>query len=334
MPDSAPRNTVQATPVLPHEGLGAVVVAYHPDTETLDALLQTVLQEAEWLVLVDNGGAEGFLLNDPAAREQVHYLPQKGNIGLGAALNVGLTYLNALKCRYAALFHHDSTPPAGMLATLLEHHAFLLQQGIPCAAVGPRQRRGKRLVPLYQQRGAFLRKVPVRGTRAPVHEVDVLPTSGMLVNMRAWTTGLEFNASFFVDHTDTDWCLRARDAGYHVYASLTAEMPAAPSGGAAGREPSAKPEPTALQYYYRQRNALHLLRQHYVPRAWKRRLMRSLLRRLLAGAFARGNEGPRKRRSMAALRDGFFGILGPCPFAGDGQWPPKSPGPQARKSPD
>lgn len=326
-------------PELPHEGLGAVVVAYHPDTETLDALLQTVLQEAEWLVLVDNGGGEGFLLNDPAAREQVHYLPQKGNIGLGAALNVGLTYLNALKCRYAALFHHDSTPPAGMLAKLLEHHGFLQQQGIPCAAVGPRQRRGKRLVPLYQQRGAFLRKVPVHRSRAPVHEVDVLPTSGMMVNMRAWTTGLEFNASLFVDHTDTDWCFRARELGYRVYTSLQAEMPAAapsgrPGGAADGGESSTRHQPTPLQQYYRQRNALHLLRQPYVPRSWKRRLLRGVLRRLLSSAFTRRGDTHQARHTMAALRDGFFGILGPCPFAGDGQWPPKSPEPQARKSPE
>lgn len=333
MPDPAPKNTVPASPELPLAGVGAIVVAYHPDADTLDALLHTLLPEVEWLVLVDNGGGKGFLQNHPEAREQVHYLPQKGNIGLGAALNVGLTYLHALKCRYAALFHHDSAPPAGMLASLLDHHAFLLQQGIPCAAVGPRQRRGKRLVPLYQQRGAFLRKVPVHHSRAPVHEVDVLPSSGMMVNMRAWKAKLEFNASLFVDHTDTDWCFRARELGYHVYASLQTEMPAAAPSGDPGGESPTRPQPSPLQQYYRQRNALHLLRQPYVPRGWKRRLLRGVLRRLLASAFTR-SDGHQPRHTMAALRDGFFGILGPCPFAGDGQWPPKSPEPQARKSPD
>ena len=311
---------------MPIKGLGALVVGYQPELATLDALLLTLLAEAQWVVLVDNGGSEGFLQGHPQARARVHYLPQSGNVGLGAALNAGFKHLASLSCAYTITFDQDSAPPAGMLSTLHENHLLLAQQGINCAAIGPRFRdrraAGQPLFPLYQQQGAFIRKVPRQVTSAPVHEVDVLITSGMMVNMAAWRAGLQYNAGLFVDYTDTDWCFRARAQGFHLYASLQAEM-----GHALSDAPPVKfMGLTLLRYsplrrYYYFRNTMYFLRQNYASWAWKRRLFAGLLVRLVANVWMDDATTRSASFIFSGLRHGIRGRLGPCPFAGAGKTP-------------
>ena len=310
----------------PVQGLGALVVGYQPEFPTLDALLLTLLAEAQWVVLVDNGGSQNFLQNAPEARARVHYLAQPGNVGLGAALNAGFAYLAAQQCAYTITFDQDSAPPAGMLATLHEHHRSLQQRGISCAAVGPRFRDrragGQPLFPLYQQQGAFIRKVPLQPATTPEHEVDVLITSGMMVNMAAWQAGLHYNPGLFVDYTDTDWCFRARAQGWHLYANLQAEM-----GHALSDAPPVKfMGLTLLRYsplrrYYYFRNTLYFLRQNYVSWAWRRRLFAGLLVRLVGNVWMDDATTRSARFILRGLRDGIRGRLGPCPFAGDGKTP-------------
>lgn len=287
--------------------IAAVVVGYFPDFKILDNLLLKLLDQVNYLVFVDNSGGENYLLNHPVERSKVEYVNLNGNEGLGYALNEGFKLAIAKGCEYVATFDQDSAPPDLMIAALHKAHIELKAKGINCAAVAPifyDHREGKKIkFPFYQEINGAIQSVPKNSNEQGLVEVDVLITSGMLVNATAWSQGVHYDAGLFVDYTDTDWAFRARAAGFKLFADLSQEMGHAPSDAPPARLFGLsffRYSPLRRYYYYR--NTVFFIRQNYVSRAWKIRLTKGLLVRFVVNLFI-------DERKMASLKMMVYGIL-------------------------
>src|SRR5690606_24446183 len=77
--------------------------------------------------------------------------------------------------------------------------------------------------PLYREEKGVIQALPQADGQSSLLQVVLLIRSSMLVNTRAWAH-VKYDARLIVDHTDSDWCFRARAAGYQLFASLEAEM--------------------------------------------------------------------------------------------------------------
>ncbi|MBB5217417.1 glycosyltransferase family 2 protein [Parapusillimonas granuli] len=290
--------------------VAALVVGYMPDMPVLDALLAGLPAQADTVVFVDNGGAEGILGHDPDQRARIHYIAMGGNAGLGAALNAGMEFAASQGCTHVATFDQDSELPPGLIPRLLQAHLSLRGQGVRCAAVGPRfydRREGTvKKFPMYREQDGAIKVIAADGagadSAAGLQEVDVLITSGMLVNLRAWREGLRYDEGLFVDYTDTDWCFRARAAGYRLFVCLDQEM-----GHAMSDAPPVRVfgvnllcYPPLRRYYYF-RNTIYFIRQPYVSPAWRKRLAAGLPVRFLSNVFI-------DRHKLAGLKMMLLGL--------------------------
>lgn len=255
-----------ASELMNGRSLCAVVVTYQPDDDVVDNLLALV-RECGRVLVVDNCS----LLEKQAAMAVVPgvtLLPQKENIGLAAALNLGLTQAAEFGCEWAVTFDQDSRPEPGMVSCLWEAHG-----AMPAAMViGPRIREeggvddaSYRWLRRHERWPGLFRMV--RSTADGLPAVTILVTSGSMVELATWRRLGGFDAGLFIDYIDIDYCLRVVRAGYKVAvaggkaAVLHHRLGARRKRVFAGRD--FRPMHHApFRHYFMARNRVHMWRRH------------------------------------------------------------------------
>ncbi len=192
----------------------AIVTAYHPD-ELLRGVVDSALAACEAVIVVDNTPREGEQavaaeplrgLEDP----RVTILGDGGNLGLAAALNLGIAALSE-QTEAVLLLDQDSVLPDGLIESLAKD---LDDPSI--GIVGPS--------PVDATSGK--RYETLAGRHQQIDDRDIVITSGMLIRREALAkVPGGFREDFFVDYVDVDFCLRARRGGVRIVRDLSLEMP-------------------------------------------------------------------------------------------------------------
>lgn len=202
--------------------VAAIIVTYKPELETLFRGLGAIARQVGRVVVVDNASGEipvGRIENvvrDAGIEAKVIILPH--NEGLGTAINVGIGEARSGGYPYVILFDQDSVSEVGMVARLKQAYQDLSEKGVRIGAVGPRFR--------DPENGSLSNFVNfIRGSIRPVScndlegtvEAGFLISSGSFISMHAIDSIGGMDESLFIDHVDTEWCLRARAKGWSIY---------------------------------------------------------------------------------------------------------------------
>ena len=196
-----------------------------------------------------------------------------------------------------------------MVHELLRAEASLLSGGTRIGAVGPvfeEQRLGKSW-PFYRMSRFGVRTVDCR--EDGFAECDFLISSGKLVRVEVLKDVGSMNESYFLEHIDTEWCLRARHRGYSIYGVGRARM-SHHLGDGTVRVPLTHRQVQlypAYRHYYLFRNSLLLWREPHARLAWKLNEVRRLFSRLI---FFSIFVAPRWQRLKFMLLGLWHGILG------------------------
>lgn len=234
----------------------AIVTAYHPD-ELLRGVVDAALAACTAVIVVDNtprgagaqaGAAAGPLagLDDP----RVSILGDGGNLGLAAALNLGIAAIPD-KTEAVLLLDQDSTLPDGMVEALARD-----LDDASIGIVGPS--------PVDPDSGE--RYETLAGRHEQLDDRDTVITSGMLIRREclAKVPG-GFREDFFVDYVDVDFCLRAKRNGVRIVRDLSLEMPHSIGDVRAhrflGRSVTVGHQ-AAWRHYWNTRNGVVLIREH------------------------------------------------------------------------
>lgn len=253
----------------------AVIVLYHPDFETLQAVLRSVIPQVHQVVLVNNSPEvrlEGLVAGSDTPQPIAIY--QEGNKGIAHAHNVGLAWAEAHDCSHVLLLDQDSIPNPDMVERLLDAQRTLAAQGIPDATVGPRWSSDGRKWSHFVRIGwPLTRRVKCRepGPDTGILNCDFLISSGCLIPMSALRLVGPMNEFLFIDHVDTEWCLRARHKGLSLYGVCSAKMRHTLGDRVlhvwAGRTRNISLH-SPLRNYYIVRNSLMLYRSEHAPVSW------------------------------------------------------------------
>ncbi|MDR2031592.1 MAG: glycosyltransferase family 2 protein [Azoarcus sp.] len=288
----------------------AVVVTWHPEPERLARLCAALRPQTERVVVVDNGSAAHELAGVHAARSDgdgtLELIELGHNTGVAAAQNRGIERALAAGASHVLLMDQDSMPAPDMVMRLLETLATPAAR--PAAAVGPRlfdPRTGTSLAYL-KKTGARFRSLPAPENAAAPLEVDHLIASGCLIPAeRLRRIGL-MDETLFVDAVDTEWCMRARAAGF----CLLAETRTVLEHTLGARSVHLRGRTLAFhgpqRQYYIFRNNLLLCRRPYVDRAWRRLMSKALPLRFLFHALASLIPGAGQGGSLPAMLSGIF----------------------------
>lgn len=186
----------------------AVIVTYHPAAEIINNVI-ALLDQVDEVVIVDNGsGTEAkVLLGELSRHHTVSVIYNEQNLGIAAALNIGVRHAQAARHQWVATFDQDSKATSGMIKAMMEAYNAFPEKAI-VAGLSPR----------YQNQStgqiATSRLKHADPNTLPYAEVLVVMTSGNLVKTGVFETVGYFNEALFIDHVDTEFCLRCAKSGY------------------------------------------------------------------------------------------------------------------------
>ena len=292
--------------------VACVVTAFRPSPQILENV-HALLAQTATVIVVDDGSGPGFesvFAGIAAAGAEVVALPE--NSGIGAALNAGVHRARKNSdITHVLTVDQDSTLPPGYVDSLLAAEAGARAKGIIPGLVGPARIHGNPVLSAGTLNGVLLGKEPIQ--------------SGLLVSVEALKTLGDFRAELFIDLVDTEFYLRALDAGFPTVLAdaefdhslgtfVDARIFGLPIPGPRG--PLKVRIAASWRYYYIFRNRI-LVSRVYARRhpAWVAAGWWADLRHLaIVTALAPGRPA-RLAAALAGLKDGLRGRTGKKPGA-------------------
>lgn len=189
------------------KGVCAIIVSYCPGRDIIDNVAALSPQVTE-IVIVDNGSGEKSL----PFLEHLGLLPgcsvvyNGQNLGIAAALNIGVRHAVASGYSWIATFDQDSTVSEGFIDRL--HAAW---------DACPFREEVALVAPRYRDRSTEVMSSYASGSGDSVYEeISHTITSGNLVRCGPILEVGLFEESFFMDCVDHEICLRLRRQGYRI----------------------------------------------------------------------------------------------------------------------
>lgn len=252
-----------------------LIVTFNPPQEVFKKQLFAIHNQPA--ILVDNGSDEPTL---SLLRSWVSEQPENRklialgeNRGIAAAQNRGIGLARSLGCEYVLLLDHDSIPEKGLLTQLIEIAEEKLNHNKKVAAVGARlidPRSQKELGFASMINGVWRTQRCTKGDR--LIPCEFLNSSGTLIYLPAWEEIGPFEENFFIDHVETDWCMRVKAKGFRVFGSCQGVLQHH-LGGAIVKfwffGWRTMPHRSPRRHFTIVRNSLWLYRRSYVPFVWK-----------------------------------------------------------------
>lgn len=184
----------------------AIIVTYNPTAMLLENIA-ALRSQVSRLVIVDNGSdsASTTYIDDARRTYGCNVIANGHNLGIAAALNLGVRYAQSWNCEWVLLFDQDSTVIGTFVECMLR--AYRRYEGPkPIAIITPR----------YIDR---VSSTPMQAITDRAGNILASMTSGSLIPTRVFRQCGVFDESFFIDYVDHEFCLRVRSMGFVIVQS-------------------------------------------------------------------------------------------------------------------
>ncbi|MBI3775689.1 MAG: glycosyltransferase family 2 protein [Gammaproteobacteria bacterium] len=248
----------------------AVIVTYFPDCSLLLSNLKALRNQVRAVVIVDN---TPDLIDLSFCDTYAVVLPQRKNIGIAAAQNVGIRWAQQQEVDSVLLLDQDSHPSPTLVKELRSALLNLEAIGRPVAAVGSVFMDNDKGSASYfaQISGVGIKRAYCREESTTI-SASYLIASGSYYKLRTFEAIGVFDETLFIDYVDTEWCFRAAAQGFEIYGACNARLQHRLGNktisvwiGRTFQVPVHSP----IRYYYMARNLIQLTRKGYVPNTWK-----------------------------------------------------------------
>jgi rhamnosyltransferase len=232
-----------------------VVVTYQPAGSVIGNV-KLLSDQFPAVVIVDNGSADSFqsLLAELEAMTGVSLVRNPSNLGIAAALNLGIRQAQKMGFEWVATFDQDSTITPDYIESMMSAHEACPLRGqvalispVHCASEKEWLEREKAALP------------------SPYSMLWVAMTSGSLIKMKVFDEGLWYDDALFIDYVDFDFCLRLGQRGYKTIQSarscLIHNLGTLEKHSFLGLFPVSIKSHSATRYYYIMRNRLVMYRR-------------------------------------------------------------------------
>lgn len=253
-----------------HKDMYAIIVTYNPDRNKINILIDSLSNQVDQIIVVDNSDQPGFKAKDLISEIQNQVIIDMGsNTGIATAINAGLNKAIKSGAKKVILFDQDSKPGPDMVKILVRAYDDLTRDGYRVSALGPRFHDSRRdtPTPFIRIRYFFLLRAACKpGALIPV---DYLITSGCMIPVSCLSDIGLMREDLFIDYVDIEWGLRANSKGYQAYGICDAVME-----HSLGEEPlhflgQELPTHNVIRNYYMFRNAVALYKSSHIPLMWK-----------------------------------------------------------------
>lgn len=287
------------------ETASVIIVFYNPELSHIENANK--LAEKMNVVVVDNSP---LIINYSIDNANVIKLGR--NLGIAAAINIGLKYSLENGYTYSIVLDQDSSPNPDDLAQLIKSASLLSDKHkLKVAAVSPAYYDNaiNTRCSFIKIIGSNIIKLSSEGDR-PI-EVSYTITSGTVFFLNELDTIGYMDESLFIDFVDLEWCFRAGNKGYSIFGIPTVLMEHEIGCSPIKILGKTYVNHSPIRHYYYFRNAVELIKRHYVPYAWKKMEILKLIPRFLVYAFLTENKYQHTKMMVSGFWDGVKGKLGP-----------------------
>ncbi|HPO55090.1 MAG TPA: glycosyltransferase family 2 protein [Ignavibacteriaceae bacterium] len=183
--------------------IAGIVVLYNPDNEVIKNILSYSSQVNKLYVYDNSDTLNSKLIEKIRAINNIIYITENSNKGIGYALNIGASKAKMEGYKYVLTMDQDSSTSPNYVEELLS--AFIEIQNTGLAT------------PFYQNK---------YGTKKSGIEkylqITTAMTSGNLLSLDAYDKTGNFKDEYFIDYIDIEYCLRLKKVGYKVIQVNTA----------------------------------------------------------------------------------------------------------------
>lgn len=284
----------------------AVMVLYHPDVQIGENIL-ALSEQVDNIVIVDNG-------SDPSIQSllenmylKLHIIRNQSNLGIAAALNIGVIQAKRLGCEWVATFDQDSKVTPGMISQMLQVYEAYPNKGMLAG-----------LSPCFQDQESgkvSSNNMLSQNAESPDYqELLVAMTSGHLLKTSIFNTVGYFNEDLFIDHVDTEFCLRCAAFGYkflEVNDAILEHNLGTPTQHRLMWKTFTTTNHSALRRYYNARNGIFIYREYLwsQPR-WVLKHMKSYVKSVIVMLLFEHDRLAKVTMIGRGIWDGLLGKFG------------------------
>lgn len=250
--------------------LGAIIVLYHPDPDTLSKSVQMLAGQVEYLILVDNSNSvidNNFIERlQSLFKNKIHYFFNRNEGGIARAQNVGLKLAIEAGCEQLLILDQDSIPEGNLIDILLCDVNFLKNKGFKISAIGPNpinKQTGTEYKERSRKRKSFTTEHP------EILNVSEIMSSGMFIHKDVLSEVGFMDEILFIDGVDHEWCWRANYYGYTCALTKKTQLQHMLGDGDKKIIGIRIAYTSVFRIYYQYRNYIYLLSKNYVPLFWK-----------------------------------------------------------------
>jgi len=200
------------------ENIAILVVTYNPRDTGMKAFVQLAEREDTDLIIVDNASRNPLSVEGP----RVTVVRLRRNVGLAAALNLGVLLAARRGYRFVAVFDQDSIPCTDILQVFRKKYESFWRQNLggrfilSASYTQPVDERPQRAVNVD-------RPCPQLGSN-DWYEVELTTTSGMFFPIDIYSEIGGFDSDFYLDLVDYDFIARLLSHGIKVFRSTKPMM--------------------------------------------------------------------------------------------------------------
>jgi rhamnosyltransferase len=280
----------------------AIVTTFHPQAD-VPQNLKLLREQVDGVLVVDNGSSLNELapLSRMRERQEIGLIENHVNLGVAAALNIGVRWAQLQGFKWVALFDQDSRVLAGFTKAVFE-----------CYAAHPAKDHVGLLSGRYVDPIANRVFSPRLGIDGAPHNVI---TSGCVIPMSTFDVCGLFEENLFIDFVDVEYCMRIRKQGYLIaiteQAVLLHALGVPDEFRILGFGPYWTPNYPGKRLYYRNRNRIWMMTQYlFDDPAWCTRMCIAFGKEMAKVALGEKNKYQKIKWSLNGAFDGILGRMG------------------------
>jgi rhamnosyltransferase len=290
-----------------------VMVTYRPDVEILSKALNSIKDQVQTIIIVDNTET-GFDFDQLQLLDKYRLKIVKlyDNKGIAKAQNIGIKLANEEDTEYVMLSDQDSEYPLNYVENMIKAFSYCSSNNSNIAAIGPSYKdlnRDNKREPFIVSERLLNKK-----SYAECGYINVtrLIATGMIIPLEIFKFVGAFEDDLFIDWVDFEWCWRARSMGYQIIGNANVVITHTIGDKKAGKfgfKEYSIHSPT--RSYYTIRNRLHLaLRNPYVNIDLKTRLFLGTFKLLIGYPVLVSPASEYMKYGILGFYHGLIGRLG------------------------
>ena len=292
----------------------AVVILYNPNLRLLKEEYESISNQVEKIVYVDNNSKNKESIEKWVKDKQnTHIIWLCDNEGIGTAQNEGIRYSLSNGASHIVIFDQDSVIADNFVDALYRSESSAISNGVQVGITGPiyTSHESNFLYPILTiQENRFYTVNP--DVFDDYFEVTHLIASGQLIRTDVIETIGLMREDYFIEYVDYEYCFRAAAKGFKCIVSKNAVM----QHQMGDKQISVKGRKIGIyspfRRYFTCRNAFLIQKEDIYPKVFRRRYLKLAIGKFIVACIYGPKRLQQLRYCLRGFIDGYKGIYGKC----------------------